>query len=69
MLPLQLLVDARLVTAEHASRVVAPAYDALDAAGRRQHIATNPESFLAALPTGGSDPTSRCVRTGCAYGS
>ena len=57
MLPLQLLVDARLVTAEHASRVVAPAYDALDAAGRRQHIATNPESFLAALPTGGAPST------------
>ena len=57
MLPLQPLVDARLVAAEHASRVIAPAYDALDTTGRRQHIATNPDSFLAALPTGVTPPT------------
>lgn len=45
-------MDARLVAAEHAARVIAPAYDALDADGRRAHIAANPDSFLAALPTG-----------------
>ena len=55
MLPLHPLVDARLVTPEHADRVIAPAYDALDSAGRRAHIANHPDSFLTALPTGTED--------------
>ena len=55
MLPLHPLVDARLVTPEHADRVIAPAYDALDGAGRHAHIAAHPDSFLTALPTGTED--------------
>ena len=52
MLPLHALLDACLVVPEHAGEVIAPAYDALDPAQRRAHIAAHPDTFLRALPTG-----------------
>ncbi len=56
MLPLHGLVDACLVAGEHAAEVIAPAYDALEPAERRAHIATHPDTFLRVLPTGGDGP-------------
>lgn len=48
-------VEGHLVGQEHAHDVVAPPYDSLTAAGRRAVVAEEPETFLAALPTGDAD--------------
>ena len=45
-------VEGHLVDHDHARDVVAPPYDSLTAADRRAVVAGEPETFLAALPTG-----------------
>lgn len=47
--------SARLVTPEHAATVVSPAYDALDEQARAARAASQPDSFLTALPSGAVD--------------
>lgn len=46
-------VNGWLVRAEHAARVVAPPYDALAPAERSELAASDRDSYLGALPTGG----------------
>jgi uncharacterized protein (DUF1015 family) len=48
-------ITPHLVTAEHATRVIAPAYDALTAEQREALAASHPDSFLQALPSGRVD--------------
>ena len=48
-------ISAHLVAPEHAARVVSPPYDALDAQARAARAASQPDSFLTALPSDAVD--------------
>jgi uncharacterized protein (DUF1015 family) len=48
-------ITPHLVAPEHASQVIAPAYDALTAEQREAFAASRPDSFLQALPSGRVD--------------
>ena len=48
-------IAAHLVAPEHATSVVSPPYDALDSATRAAWAASQPDTFLTALPSGAVD--------------